>query len=102
LVGLSPDQAQRAWERAVEKAGGRKISARLVKSAVQELQPAHNSDAVPRQTGPTRAEQRRVAEQSLDEILVLVRNKADYQTLIERLEVLHGQFRALFPRTSKR
>jgi hypothetical protein len=29
LAGLSLEQAQLAWERAVEKAGGRKITARL-------------------------------------------------------------------------
>ena len=37
LVGLTPDQAQRAWEHAVENAGDRRITARMVKSAVNEL-----------------------------------------------------------------
>jgi len=36
--GLTPEEAVAAWERAVEKAGNRKITARKVKSAVQEFQ----------------------------------------------------------------
>jgi hypothetical protein len=38
LVGHTPEQAQTAWERATEKASGRKTTAQMVKSAVKELQ----------------------------------------------------------------
>jgi len=54
LVGLTPDQAQVAWERAIEKAGGRKITARLVKAAVQELQPAGGTKPSPPSPARTR------------------------------------------------
>jgi hypothetical protein len=43
LVGLTPEQAQTAWERAAEKASDRKTTAQMVKSAVKakwELFPA--------------------------------------------------------------
>jgi hypothetical protein len=39
LTGLTPEQAQTAWERAAEKASDRKTTAQMVKSAVKELQP---------------------------------------------------------------
>jgi hypothetical protein len=39
LVGLIAEQAQKAWEHAVEKAGGRKVTAQMVKTAVTEKQP---------------------------------------------------------------
>ena len=55
MIGLTPEQAQLAWERAVEKAAGRKITARLVKAAVQELQLAPATKPAtrkPRQTKP--------------------------------------------------
>ena len=50
LIGLSPEQVQLAWEAAVAKAGGRKITARLVKSAMQDLQlaPAITKAVAPR------------------------------------------------------
>ncbi|MHC1767677.1 MAG: hypothetical protein AB9869_25935 [Verrucomicrobiia bacterium] len=37
LIGLKPEEAQLAWTCAVESAGGRKITARLVKRAMEEL-----------------------------------------------------------------
>ena len=37
-LGLTSEQAQAAWESAIKSASGRRITARLVKSAVKELQ----------------------------------------------------------------
>jgi hypothetical protein len=37
LMGVSPEQAQLAWERAAQNAGNGRITARLVRTAVQEL-----------------------------------------------------------------
>jgi hypothetical protein len=49
LIGLSQEQVQLAWERAAQNAGGRKITAQMVKAAVKELQPAGNAKPVTRQ-----------------------------------------------------
>jgi hypothetical protein len=38
LVGLKFEEGKVAWERAIQKAGGRKITARLVRASVQKLQ----------------------------------------------------------------
>ena len=36
LAGLTPEQAQLAWQRAAEKAGDREMTERMVKAAVKE------------------------------------------------------------------
>src|SRR3974390_2026114 len=37
LLKLKPEDAQRAWKLAIEKTGGRRITARVVRNAVQDL-----------------------------------------------------------------
>jgi hypothetical protein len=72
LVGLTPEQAKLAWERAVEKAGGRRITARVVKSAVQDLHFGGAPKAANRQTRQTRAGKRKLINETIGQILVLL------------------------------
>jgi hypothetical protein len=57
-MGLSPEQAQLAWERAAEKASGRKTTAQMVKSAVKELQLAGTENPVTGQPRQNQAQRR--------------------------------------------
>ena len=77
LVGLTSDQAQVAWERAVEKAAGRKITARLVKAAVQELQPPGGAKPVPSQPRQNKAEQRKLIDGAIGELLCRFGTESD-------------------------
>jgi hypothetical protein len=58
LVGLTGEQAQKAWERAAEKASGRKTTAQMVKSAVKELHLAGTANPVSRQPRQNKDQQR--------------------------------------------
>ena len=69
LVGQTAEQAQKAWERAIEKAGGRKITARLVNAAVQELQPPGGAKPVASQPHQNKAEQRKWIDGAIGELL---------------------------------
>ena len=100
LVGLTPDQAQAAWERAIEKAGGRKITARLVKAAVQELQPPGGAKSVPSQPHQNKAQQRKLIDGAIGELLVLLSQKASHEVLTQKVETLHGQIHSLFAKPS--
>ena len=88
LVGLTPGQAQVAWERAIEKAGGRKITARLVKAAVQELQPAGGAKPAPSQPHQNKAEQRKLIDGAIGELLMLLSQKASHDVLTQKVEAL--------------
>ena len=86
-----------AWQRAVEKAGGRKITARLVKSAVQELHITNAAKAPKPQPRQTKAEKQRLIDGAFGELLMLLSQKASHETLSEKVEALHGHVRLLFP-----
>jgi hypothetical protein len=51
LVGLSPEQARLAWERAAQNAGKKRITALLVKTAVQELHLGASQKRIDKQPG---------------------------------------------------
>jgi hypothetical protein len=55
LIGLTPEQAQLAWEYAATKAGAERITERHVKSAVEELQLAVRATRLARNTGTPKA-----------------------------------------------
>ena len=97
LIGLTLEQAQLAWENAVLKAGGRKLTARLVKAAVKELQLAGNAPLVAKQPRPTKAHQRQLVDEAIGQLLMLASQKASYDVLTEKIEALHRQIRSLFP-----
>jgi hypothetical protein len=96
LIGLTPEQARLAWERAVQKAGGGRITARLVKKAVQELQLAGPAKPVATKDGPTKVERRRLIDDTIGQLLALVSQKADHSLMQQKIEALHGHIQALF------
>ena len=101
LIGLTPEQAQLAWERAVEKAAGRKITARLVKAAVQELQLAPATKPATREPRQTKAEKRRLIDEAIGQLLILLSQKASHAILTEKVEALHGHIQSLFATSSQ-
>jgi hypothetical protein len=60
LIGLTAEQAQAAWENAVDQAGKKNITAAPVKKAVRELQAAGAADLVAPPKRPGKAERRRI------------------------------------------
>jgi hypothetical protein len=100
LLGLPDDQAKLAWECAVQFARGGKVTARIVKQAVQELQPTRKLAGTP--SGPNKSELRVLVSNSMAELFTLLTQKAAYDLLTQRFEVLHRQFRSLFPERRKK
>ena len=96
LIGLTPQQAQLAWERAVEKARGRRVTARLVKSAVKELQSGDKPTAVAPRVRQPKVDHRQVIDAAIGQLLLLLSQKASYEKLTEQVEALHGHFGRLF------
>ena len=78
LIGLSLPQAQAAWESAAEKAGNRRITARMVQNAVKELQFTGETKPETAEPAPAKAQCRQLIEDILGQLLVLVRQKASY------------------------
>jgi hypothetical protein len=98
LTGLTPEQAQLAWERAVEIAHGRKITERMVKAAVQQLQGASDAQPATRKPRQSKAQQRQLINEAIGQLLVLLSQKISYDVLTEKVEALHGHIQALFPK----
>ena len=96
LMGLSLDDAKLAWERAVEIARGRKITAQLVKRAMRHLNLKKTTDPVPRPIRVNKAKQRELIDQSVGELLVLVSQKAAYDLITQKVEALHTHVHTLF------
>jgi hypothetical protein len=95
LVGLTPDQAQRAWEQAVAKAGGRRITARMVKSAVNQLglAPQTQSGRAPVRTA--KSERRLLISRTMGELLKLISDKAGHDVLLEKARALETHLNPL-------
>ena len=102
LVRLTPEQAQQAWESAVENAGGRKITAARVRAAVKQLGLAPATPPVTRVTPQEKAEQRRLIDSTIGDLLMLASQKANHSLMTEKIEALHGYIRAVLPTLSKR
>jgi hypothetical protein len=100
LFGLAPESIQLAWQCAVVKSGPRPVTARLVRSVINELHLASQGDAAgvsaAVETRKTRTEQRRAVTQAFGELFQLIRQKAAHDTLLARLEALHGLVSHLF------
>jgi hypothetical protein len=95
LVGLSLEQAAAAWERAASRAGPRKITALMVKTALKELgfgSARAPTDSPPRQN---RKEQRQLIDAAIGELLLLLSQKAGHDTLTLKVEALHRQIRSI-------
>jgi polyhydroxyalkanoate synthesis regulator phasin len=102
LVGLTAEQAQKAWDRAVEKAGGRKITAQMVKAAVKELQPAEAAKPVASQPRQNQAQQRKLLDGAIGELLMLLSQKASHEVLTQKVEALHSHIHSLFSKPSSK
>jgi hypothetical protein len=88
LVGLTPEQAQAAWESATEKASGRKTTAQMVKSAVNKL-----GLGPQKQSGSVRtpqSERRVLISRTMSELLKLISDKADHDVLLEKARALES------------
>jgi len=96
LIGLTPEQAVQAWERAAAKAGARKVTEKLVRQAMNELQLAPPPRPLSLKTRSARAEHRRIINGAIGELLLLLSQKADHLLLTEKVETLHSHIQALF------
>ena len=71
--------------------GGKgKITARMVKAAMRDLQFAGNSQPVTRISAATKRGKRRAIDDTIGQLLTLLSQKASYETLTENVECLHG------------
>jgi hypothetical protein len=95
LSGLTPEQAQSAWQYAVENAGGRRITARMVKSAVNQLglAPQRQSGTAPFRTA--QSERRVLISRTLSELLKLISEKAAHDVLLEKARALETHLNPL-------
>jgi hypothetical protein len=101
LVGLPAEQVKAAWVRAVEQAGGRKVTAAMVKAAIAELDPSapRVSKAASR---PSLTQTRQLVDAANGELLVLTSQNANHNLLSQKLEALHAHIHALFSRSAKK
>ena len=98
LLALSAEDAQLAWEYAAVNSGGREITARRVESAVKELHLIPDATPEPG-TKPLRRntkQQRRLMDEAIGELLMLLSKKASHEILTEKVEALHRLMRACF------
>jgi hypothetical protein len=97
LIGLTSEQARLAWAKAVERAAGRAITARLVKNVVQSLRSGavENLEA-PKEKRPSNEGKRRLIDAAIGELLLLLSQKVSHTVLTEKVEALHGHIQTLF------
>jgi hypothetical protein len=81
-------------------AGDRRITARLVKTAMQALQLGETGKPAVRETRQSKAQKRQLINEAIGQLLVLLSQKISYDVLTQKVEALHGHIQALFP-TSK-
>jgi len=99
LIGLTPEEATRAWAHAVEKAGARRITAAIVKSAIRDLQLGKPENAAYKQSPRVnQAAQRRLIDQAVGELILLLGQKANHSILSQKVEALYEHIQGLFPR----
>ena len=97
LIGLTPEQAQQVWEKAVQRAGGKTVTGRLLKNVLNGLRSTFVQNQVPRIKHPSGEAKHRLIDAAVGELLMLMSQKANHALLTQKLEALHGQIRALFP-----
>jgi hypothetical protein len=95
LLNLEPDDARRAWKLALEKTGGRRITARVVHQAVQELKLAPET-ARPLLSNSQRIDRHRLINNCFGDLLGLVSQRADYSSVMEKVQELYGLVEGLF------
>ncbi|MHC1762937.1 MAG: hypothetical protein AB9869_01340 [Verrucomicrobiia bacterium] len=95
LMGLTPEEAQLAWTCAVETAGGRKITARLVKRAMQDLGLAAPPQPVSKINRNAKAERRKLINDTIGQLLLLISQKAGYDAILHHVEALQRHIQPL-------
>jgi hypothetical protein len=102
LIGLTPDQAGVVWEAAVAKAGSRRITAAIVKSAMHHLKIGPARQPAAPAARQNMAEQRQAIDTVLGELLFLASQQADHRLITAKLEALNSHIhKSLFPRGSE-
>jgi hypothetical protein len=96
LIGLTPEQAQQAWDTAVQRAGGKTVTARLLKNVVLGLRSTLVQDQQPKPKRPSSQAKRRLIDAAIGELLMLISQKANHGVLMEKVEALHGHIQSLF------
>jgi len=95
LIGLKPEEAQLAWTCAVETAGGRKITARLVKRAMHDLGFAAPPKPVSKINRKAKAEHRKLINDTIGQLLMLISQKAAYEAILQHVEALQRHIQPL-------
>ena len=88
MTRLTPEQAQTVWQYVVENAGGHRITARMVKSAVDHLglAPQNQNGSAPARTA--KSERRLLVTRTMAELLKLISEKAGHDLLLEKARAL--------------
>ena len=71
-------------------------------NAVKELQSATPEVPAAPKPKPNKQAQRRLIDNTVGQLLVLLSQKASHDLLREKVEALYGHFQALFPKPNKR
>jgi hypothetical protein len=100
-LNLKPEDAQRVWKLAVEKTGGRKITARVVQNAVQELK-LGGEPANGRSAQSERLDRHQVITTCFGGLLKLLSQRAEYGAVVQKVEELHGLVEGLFAKRQPR
>jgi hypothetical protein len=66
----------------------------------QEAPSGRDRKPVTRQPRQNKAQQRKLIDGASGELLVLLSEKASHEVLTQKVEALHGQIQALFPKPS--
>jgi hypothetical protein len=69
---------------------------------VKELQMGGTAEPVTRQPRQNQAQQRKLIDGAIGELLELLSQKASHEVLTQKVEALHGQIQALFPKPSSK
>lgn len=101
LFGLGPDQAQLAWQCAVGSSEGKPITAKLVLSAVKDLQYKQGKEE-PCSTRVPKSALRPLVRESMRQLLTLLNQRAAYEQLVEKAETLHFQLEQLLAPARKK
>ena len=72
------------------------MTARLVKNAVKELQFGGSPEPVVQEPRMNKAEQRRLIDNSIGQLLAMLSQKVSHDLLTEKVEALHGLIQPLF------
>ena len=96
---MAPDLAKSAWDRAVEKAVGQKVTAGFVQAALREVQhTTPPAEPKPIEKRPSRLAKRKLIDSAFGELLVLLQQKAAHVVLLEKVKALYQHIRAALPK----